>query len=301
MSNPASGPVPGDLRARAQALGQALPPLVVEAERLAASLMIGEHGRRQAGQGEDFWQYRPAMPGDAQRAIDWRRSARGDVPYLRQTEWQSAQAVMLWADPSLSMDFTADAGRPTKADRARLLALALGAALLRGGERAGWLTSGDDTALTPARTGRAHLARLGMAAARGADSDHAHPSAGGLVAHGRAVLLSDFFGPIDPLRVFLAQAADRGVRGALVQVLDPVEEGFPFAGRTLFESMSGAVRHDTMAAEGLAADYRARLDQRRAELGDLARAVGWDLHLHHTDQGAQGALVWLWRVLERRR
>ena len=124
-----------DLRSRAEALGQTLPPLLAEAEMLAATVMLGEHGRRRAGLGDEFWQYRPAHQGDSARMIDWRRSARSDAHFVREREWQAAQSVTIWVDPSKSMAFTGDKSRAPKSDRARLLGLALAGAerLGRGG------------------------------------------------------------------------------------------------------------------------------------------------------------------------
>ncbi|MCA3425865.1 MAG: DUF58 domain-containing protein, partial [Roseomonas sp.] len=57
--------------ARAEALGARLPPLVVKAERIAATVMQGVHGRRRSGQGDAFWQFRPYLPGDAAARVDW--------------------------------------------------------------------------------------------------------------------------------------------------------------------------------------------------------------------------------------
>jgi len=93
--DPAS--TPAALRHRAEAHASGYPPLMAEAEHLAATVMLGEHGRRRAGMGDEFWQYRPAQPGDALRQIDWRRSARSDAHFVRQKEWQAAQSVMLCA------------------------------------------------------------------------------------------------------------------------------------------------------------------------------------------------------------
>ena len=44
------------LRTEAETLGQALPPLLAEADHLAATVILGEHGRRRAGMGDEFWQ-----------------------------------------------------------------------------------------------------------------------------------------------------------------------------------------------------------------------------------------------------
>lgn len=283
-----------DLQSRAETLGATLPPLMAEAEMLAATVMMGEHGRRRAGQGDEFWQYRPVNGGDSARTIDWRRSARSDAHYVREREWQSAQSVSLWVDPSKSMGFSGDKARPPKVDRAQLIALALAVLLLRGGERVG-LTGHA----APPRPGRAQLVRLASLLA-GADgsADYGVPTADGMVSHGRAVLLSDFFGDLAPVEATLAAAADRGVRGALIQVLDPAEEEFPFNGRTIFESMGGAVRHETQQAGELRARYLTRLAERKDRLATLARATGWHVTTHHTGQPAQVALLWAYAALQ---
>ena len=283
------------LRARAEALGQALPPLLAEAEHLAATVILGEHGRRRAGMGDEFWQYRPATASDSARMIDWRRSARSDGHFLREREWQASQTVTLWVDPAKSMTFSGDKARAPKADRARLLALALAVLLLRGGERVG-LAGGD----APPRGGKAQLLRLAQALSDGG-ADYGVPDTSGMASHGRAVFVSDFLGDPDMVETALAFSSDRGVRGALVQVLDPAEEEFPFDGRTIFESMGGTVRHETLRAGDLRARYLERLAARKTRLADLARASGWHYHCHHTGASAQSALLWLYRALERGR
>jgi len=283
------------LRARAETLGQALPPLLAAAEHLSATVILGDHGRRRAGMGDEFWQYRPAHAGDSARMIDWRRSGRADSHFVQEREWQAAQSVTLWVDTSRSMAFTGDTSRPPKADRARLLALALAVLLLRGGERVG--LAGD---AAPPRSGRAQVDRLALALADEAGADYGAPVASGMVAHGRAVFLSDFLGDLTGVEQAMARASDKGVRGALVQVLDPAEESFPFDGRTIFESMGGTLRHETLRAGDLKARYLARLAERKDRLAALCRASGWHFLTHHTGESAQAALLWLYRALERR-
>jgi uncharacterized protein (DUF58 family) len=284
------------LRVRAEAAGQALPPLLAEAELLAATVILGDHGRRRSGTGDEFWQYRPFLPGDSLRMVDWRRSARSDGHFVREREWQAAQSVTLWVDRARSMAFSGDRARAPKADRARLLALAVAVLLLRGGERVG--LSGLEH---PPRSGRAQMDRLAMALADDGEADYGAPDPTGMVAHGRAVFLSDFLGDMTGVERALTVASDRGVGGALVQVLDPAEEDFPFDGRTIFESMGGGLRHETMKAGELRQRYRARLAERKARLDALARAAGWHFHTHHTSDTAQAALLWLYRALEHSR
>jgi uncharacterized protein (DUF58 family) len=111
------------------------------------------------------------------------------------------------------------------------------------------------------------------------------------------VFLSDFLGPLEGLEIALAFAADRGVRGVLVQILDPAEEGFPFSGRTVFESMGGSLSHETQSAAALRERYLARLAERKDRLSALARAVGWHYACHHSGDPAQSALLWAYQAL----
>lgn len=284
---------PGDLRTRAEALGQTLPPLLAEAEMLASTVMLGEHGRRRAGMGDEFWQYRPAHAGDSARIIDWRRSARSDSHFVREREWQAAQSVTLWVDQGRSMGFSGTKTRAPKADRAKLLALALAVLLLRGGERVGL------AGLVQPRAGRGQLLRL-AARLTGPDTgpEYAAPETEGMVGHGRGVFLSDFLGDLAGIEAGLAKAADRGVKGCLIQVLDPAEEDFPFDGRTIFESMGGGLRYETQQAGDLRGRYLARLAERKDRLAGLARSVGWHFTTHHTGSPAQSALLWAYLALE---
>lgn len=277
---------------RAQTLAAALPALLAQAEHLAASLMLGAHGRRRAGHGDEFWQYRPAMAGDAAGSIDWRRSARSDGHFVIEREWQAAQTVSLWVDPSQSMTYSGQAGRAPKGDRAQVLALALAVLLLRGGERVGMIGGGLP------RSGRSHLQTILAEMVADAAQDYGTPEADGFAASGRAVYLSDFLGPLEPLQQAMELAADRGLRGTLLQILDPSEEDFPFQGRVIFESMAGSLRHETQSAADLRARYLDRLAERKAQLAQMCQSMGWLYTLHHTDQSAMIPLQWAYRALE---
>lgn len=284
---------PATLRSGAEGLAAPLPALMAQAHQLAASVLPGAHGRRRAGHGDEFWQYRQATSSDWGARIDWRRSGRADVHFVRETEWQAAQAVTLWVDQSQAMQFTGDKSRAPKSERARLLGLALSVLLLKGGERVGLMPG------LPARAGRAQLDPLAFALVADAPrDDYGTPPDTVLPAHSAAVFLSDFLGDPGNLQNAVGRAADRGIRGALVQVLDPVEEEFPYQGRSIFESMAGAIRHETLRANDLQARYRARLAERKDVLADLARVTGWQVLTHHTDQPASAALMWLWQQLD---
>ncbi len=286
---------PLSLRAKAEDQAARLPALLARAEHLAGAVLLGAHGRRRAGTGDDFWQYRPAQIGDSRRMIDHRRSAMGDLEFVREREWQIAQSVMLWVDQGASMRFASQAALPQKADRARLLGLALAIMLLRGGERVG-LTG---TALPP-RRGTPQVLRLAEMFCQDDATDYSPPEHRAMIPHARAVFISDFMGDLADVQLALTKAADRGVRGVLYHVLDPSEEAFPFTGRTIFQSVGGTLSHETLKASDLKSRYLERLAARKAELQRLCALTGWQYGLHHTDASAQSALLWLYSALDSR-
>ena len=285
---------PRALRLDAELEASHLPPLLARAEHLAGTVLLGEHGRRRSGMGDDFWQYRPVQSGDSRRLIDWRRSARSDTQFVREREWQIAQSVMLWLDASASMRFSSDKKLPEKAERARLIALAAAILFIKGGERVG--VTGTDL---PPRRGRAQILRLSEYLTETHEDDYGVPEARAMLPHARALFISDFMGDIEAVEAALAKAADRGVRGVLMQVLDPAEESFPFHGRTIFESAGKTLRHETLKASELKDKYLEKLAERKERLRHLCAVTGWQFTTHHTDASAQTALLWLHRALER--
>ena len=280
------------LRAEAEALAAPYPALLAEAEYLATTVLLGDHGRRRAGIGDTFWQYRPAQDHDEVRLIDWRRSARSDATFVQDKEWQIAQSVILWVDTAAAMRFRSSPDLPSKSARARVLALALSILLNRGGERVG-LTG----LRLPPRRGAAQLEKLAALLSEDDGRDYGTPEATGMLPHSRALFVSDFLGDLAPVEAALTKAADRGVKGALLQVLDPQEEAFPFDGRTVFESMTGGLRHETLKADALRERYLARLAERKDRLAALARMTGWQFTTHHTDAPATTALLWAHHAL----
>lgn len=282
------------MQARAEALGQGLPPLLVAAERLAFAVAPGAHGRRRAGPGAAFWQYRRAETGDSAAAIDWRRSARSDHLFVRQTEWEAAETVPLWVDRSQAMAYgSAD---ETKHARAALLALALAVLLVRGGERVTLPGSG----LARAIAGRGRLPALAAELDQPDPAPYGTPPQDPLPRGARAVFFSDFLGPRAAMEARIGAAADRGVRGILVEILDPAEIAFPFKGRLLFRSIDGGTRHETQRADSLRPRYLERLAERRAATEAMARQAGWLLLRHPLDTPPRAALLWLWAALGER-
>lgn len=285
----------GWLRRDAERVSGALPPLLIEAERLVANLLHGVHGRRRSGIGETFWQYRAAQPGDPASLIDWRRSARSDRLYVRELEWEAAETALIWCDDAQSMDFRSASVERSKRDRARLLAMALSVLLVRGGERVGLV----GTEAERPTTGEGQLQRI--AAMLSVDGpgrpDFGAPPLAALPRASKAVFLSDFMGPRTDIFPALEHAAGHGIRGTYVQILDPAEEVFPFGGRTLFASMGGTTRYETDQARSLREAYLERLAERRDDLARVARRAGWELILHRTDESPRKPLLRLHAIL----
>jgi uncharacterized protein (DUF58 family) len=287
------------LRIRAEQTAASLPPLLVAAERVAATVAQGVHGRRRVGQGEAFWQFRQYQPGDAAARIDWRESAKSQRLYVRETEWEAAQSVWLWRDPSASMDYSS-AGYfsggdwPTKRERAELILVALASLLVRGGERLTLLGSGVGP-----MTGRVALTRLAemierrpaAAAAPGLPAFEPLPRAGQLV------LIGDFLAPLERVQEAVGQFAGAGLKGHMLQIADPAEEDLPFAGRVRFEGVEERQDIVISRVEGVREDYARRFRRHREGLADIARSVGWTLGYHRTDRAPHLALLALHAAL----
>ena len=118
-------------------LADAMPRLILEARRVAATVIHGLHGRRRAGPGENFWQYRRFMSGEPAQNVDWRRSARDDHLYVREREWEASHTIWIWPDRSPSMAFASALVTDSKLERALVVAFALAEVLVQGGERVG--------------------------------------------------------------------------------------------------------------------------------------------------------------------
>lgn len=265
-------------RLDALALAGDLPGVLLDAQRLAASAP-GFHGRRRAGQGEAFWQYRDHRAEDGARLVDWRRSARGDRFYVREREREAAQTAWFWIDREPGFNWSSDPKRPTKLYRARTLALALAILLSRGGERVGAL---------------GHASRAGVRAVDRVCLDLAQPAPDAAPPpRSTIIFMSDFYTPAESWRARLAAAAGAGAGGALVMIADPAEEDFPFRGRTLFQE-PGARREALLGRpESVRESYVERLATQRRTIRRLGAEFGFPALLHRTDHSAAPALALL--------
>ncbi|MGE3969344.1 MAG: DUF58 domain-containing protein [Dongiaceae bacterium] len=285
----------GALRNRAEALAARVPPLLVAAHRIAATVEFGEHGRRRVGQGETFWQFRRYQPGDATSAIDWRQSAKADPVFVRETEWAAAQSIFLWCDRSPSMHYRSDRNLPEKSGQAELLTLALAILLLAGGERVALLGAG----MRPT-AGRSAIDRIARHLLAERDGEASLPLPAALPRHAELVLIGDFLSPLPEIERSLARFAEAGLHGHILQLLDPAEETLPFLGRVRFEGLETEGELLLGRVEMVRDQYRERFETHCAGLADLARAIGWSATRTTTDRPPQAPLLALHRRLTER-
>jgi uncharacterized protein (DUF58 family) len=265
----------------AHGLAEQLPDLAAEAMRIAMTISHGIHGRRRAGPGETFWQFRHYGSTDAATTIDWRRSASSDQLFVREREWEAAHTIWLWSDLSPSMNFKSHLSTATKRDRTLVLILALSELLVRGGERVALLGLTKPTAHRRASLKLAEAIASNLGAPSLNDS---LPPAERISRFSGVVMASDFLDPLDVIETRLREIAGTGVAGHLIQVLDPAEESLPYDGRTEFLGLEGDHRWVADRAETLRPLYQAKLAAHRVGLEDIAKRLGWSFLVHHTDR-----------------
>ena len=268
-------------------LAASLPRLVLEARRIAANVIHGLHGRRRAGAGESFWQYRRFVSGEPAQRVDWRRSARDDHLYVREQEWEAAHTVWIWPDRSPSMAFASRDARDSKLERALIVAFALAELLVDGGERVG-----IPGLLSPTAS-RSIVDKMAQAMLHDDAARLSLPPSFVPSPLSEIVLLSDFWSPIEEIRSMLAGLSASGAHGTMIQVVDPAEETFPYSGRIEFVEPEGGNVIVAGRAESWASDYVARLALHREQIRLETARLDWLFSTHTTSRSAAELLLFL--------
>jgi uncharacterized protein (DUF58 family) len=266
-------------------LSVTMPRLILEARRVAATVIHGLHGRRRAGTGENFWQFRRFVSGEPSARVDWRRSARDDHLYVREREWEAAHTVWIWPDRSPSMVFASALVWETKLDRALVVGFALAEVLVEGGERVGI------PGLMRPSANRNIIERMAETIVHDPTERGSLPPAFAPSPQSEIVLLSDLWSPIADVRRTIAQMSASGAHGHVVQIVDPAEETFPFSGRVEFIDPEDGHSITVGRAEAWRADYQARIERHRAEIRAETDRLGWSFIIHRTDRPASELLL----------
>ena len=264
--------------AAARTLAASMPRLILEARRVASTVIHGLHGRRRAGPGENFWQYRRFVSGEPATRVDWRRSARDDHLYVRELEWEAAHTVWIWIDRSPSMGFVSGLSATPKLDRGLVIGFALAHLLVEGGERIGLPDLMRPTA------DRNVIEKMAEAMVHERGGRPSLPPSFSPSALAETVVLSDLWSPIEEVRRTITQLAASGAQGHVVQIVDPAEETFPYSGRIEFIEPEGAGSVTAGRAESWQSEYAARIESHRTAIRTETDRLGWSFTIHRTDR-----------------
>ena len=278
-----------DLRAEAERLARQLPGLNFKAEASEAA-HIGSAGRRRAGGGETFWQYRRHAQEDDAARIDWRRSAKGHDLFVRETELETARTVMFWADDHPGFRWKGEGDLRTKAEEAILLMLTMAIPMSKEGERIGSLGTGRRPSF-----GKRAIDRLTTDLLRGTGRQFPAPPR----AAATLIIASDFYDPIPEWSTRLAPLAAKCPEGVLLAVSAPVELDFPYVGRVKLSRPGAAIDRIIGRAETMRDDYQRRFAEQRDALEGLARRMGWGFATHVTGAPAIESAARLKAEIER--
>lgn len=266
-------------------LADAMPRLILEARRVAATVIHGLHGRRRAGPGENFWQYRRFMSGEPASNVDWRRSARDDHLYVREREWEASHTVWIWPDRSPSMAFASALVTDSKLDRGLVVAFALAEVLVQGGERVGI------PGLLRPTASRNVIEKMAQAILLDPAKRASLPIAFAPSPLSEIVMLSDLWSPVGEVQKTLAQFAATGAHGHVVQIVDPAEESFPYSGRVEFIEPEGGGSVTAGRAETWRNDYQGLVARHRAQIRAETDRLSWSFAIHRTDRPASELLL----------
>ena len=266
-------------------LADAMPRLILEARRVAATVIHGLHGRRRAGPGENFWQYRRFMSGEPASNVDWRRSARDDHLYVREREWEASHTVWIWPDRSPSMAFASALVSDSKLERALVVAFALAEVLVQGGERVGI------PGLMRPTASRNVIEKMAQVILHDPLERASLPMSFAPSPLAEIVLLSDLWSPIREVQQTISQLSATGAHGHVVQIVDPAEESFPYSGRVEFIEPEGAGSVTAGRAETWRNDYQGLVARHRGQIRAETDRLGWSFAIHRTDRPASELLL----------
>lgn len=278
----------------AERLSDPLPPLFLRANQLVKEFNPGIHGRRKAGVGEDFWQFKQYSSEVAASEIDWRQSAKSDHLYVRQKELETAESVWFWRDSSPSMAYYSKKSLHTKLSNATVLTLATGLLLAKGGENFGLLGISKR-----ASHGSVAFDRFSRDLISHPENDLETASIhSGLSKNTHIVLISDFLYPLEETAKAIRFFSSQGCRGILIQIADPAEIDLPFTGRNRFHDLENNTSLTIGRVEAIKEEYQTLYSSHKSSIRSLALAASWDYIFYRTDHSAGDTLATLYQSLQ---
>ena len=277
--------------------------LTLRARLIVEGAMAGLHKSPYHGFSTEFLEFRPYLPGESARRIDWRKFAKSDRTVTRLFEDETNLYAHILLDKSASMRFSSIPGM-NKYDYAKTLAASLAWVLIRQRDAVGLRIFDErETLMVPPRSTNRHLqtiiARLDQSRPSGTTrcGDALSRLAATLTKRGLCIVISDLFD--DPGEIILGLRHLRFKKQDVIvlRVADPMEERFvataPLKVHDLETGQSLSI--DAVTAARYFSDGTAR---HMAAIERACRDLRIDFETVVTDEPFQRALV---RVLDKRR
>jgi uncharacterized protein (DUF58 family) len=275
--------------------------------RVAPTVVSARGGTRlsrQRGRGIDFSEVRLYQPGDDVRAIDWRVTARKNVPHTKVFREERERLTLIVVDQSQSM-FFGSRERLKSVAAAELAALAAWRCI-RHNDRVGGIIIGNDTVAIH-KTLPQHQAAGALP--RRSDPVQSQPPPGAPLpeqrhfsdallrvrrlarAHYRIYFISDFVQAGEAWRdTFRTLARHNEV--VAIRVFDPLERELPPAARYTVTDGRERWQFDSGNRQ-LRERYRARFDSEQADFETLCRNSNVAAAALPTDANVQRTVGWL--------
>jgi len=273
----------------------AIDDLSLVSRHLVSGLLQGQHRSAMRGVSQEFVAYRPYLPGDALRDVDWKVWARSDHLFIRQFRHETNFRGYLFLDASRSMDF--GTGASNKFTYARVLAACLASLMLAQMDAPALAIVGknDDPVMLPPSTRPDHIDRIfHILGTTTADGDQ--PGLGDLShlaeesrQNSLAILITD--GLFDPEqgRAFLEQLRIRNIDTLVFHLLAPEEIAPPYSGEMILED-SETGREIVIDGTQFRRDYDQRLQSFLHEIEDICHGLEAQYCRIVTDEPLDAAL-----------
>lgn len=232
--------------------------------------MQGAHESSAFGQGVQFQDFKPYVPGDDFRYIDWNVFARTNKFYVKRFEEERNLVVHILVDSSGSMQYGKDM---TKFEYAAMLGLGFGYMSLRKNEKFTFATFSDSVQPLRPRKGTNQLMNIfdnmsrlqpkGESAFKHAMDRYAKSIRG----RSLIVLISDFLYDLDDVREVLFRYKKSEVY--VIQVLDPRERQLSLQGDVVLEDSETGQKLRSFVSRRLKMNYQQKLADHIYQLKDI--------------------------------
>jgi uncharacterized protein (DUF58 family) len=263
--------------------------LEIVARWIVDGFMAGLHRSPRKGFSVEFAEYRPYLPGDDLRFIDWKIAARSDRWVVRQYEEETNLRATIVLDVSRSMAWTGAPERLTKLAYGERLAAALALLLLRQHDAVG-LVRFDEVvrSAVPPRSRRGQWRRIvGALEEPGAGLASSAPlalqQASRLVdRRGMVVLISDLLMEVSEVEQAVRALRAGGHNVIVLHLMDPLERDFTIGGEALYEDPESGLRVPAAASDVRSA-YRETVEEVISEWRRTFSGLGANYALVPTD------------------